>query len=607
MWTVLVSFFLYAYVVHFNAPASAVLPHLVIIGSLWCTLAALRLINARYNSHTGLQRWLAAILILAPLQLLTAWYAIALIGLSSWGRVTTWVLIKAYAGQSTFLIDALGISPSLVIVATAICAVFPIALGYRLVTRDWIGQLSASLSKVTVAILATLVIAIGGVQLAKFIAFPNTASQEPLGLSFLGSESNKPNQSHDFGNASLLDIAEQHVRRQYKPSKVSVTRNVVLIVGDALRADHMSLYGYSRRTTPFIEQLAQSPGAGVVKIAHAVCAESACGLMGLAASRPIHQMPDSPLTLHEALRRHGYKVHMVLGGDHTNFYGLKDRYGPVDSYFDGSSQRTRYMNDDNVLLDRLATFEQSSTDQPVMFQFHLMSTHGLGMRNPSALKYKPFVNYYRWPIRGIPPTKEEASRGINYYDNGMVQFDQMVEALLAKLKTKGYLENALVIITADHGEMLGEKGEFGHAHQVAEGAIRVPLIFIRYGYQGRAMNLRMPASQIDIAPTILEDLSLRSPDTWQGIALQHAEGSPRLVHFQQGNQAGMYASTADSKVYKYWKDLSKGEEYVFDITNDPLELQDMADKIKPDLLASWRREILSSGLVVRVQEPGFTP
>lgn len=607
LWAGLVGTFLYLYVGQFDAPIAAIAPHLAALIMLWLGVISLRLLNWRWMPRVRTARWMAACLIALPWLALAIWYLLVLAGLSSWGRVTTWLLIKTYALQSTYLMDVLGLPSWSMLPALLLIVALPVlAAYYWLTTADWTHALVGHFSTTAATLVAALLGMISAVQIVQFVGFPPTAAQEPFSVSFSPHQGLKRQQSHNFGNTRILDSAETLVRETYQTNPAATQRNVILIVGDALRADHMSLYGYPRTTTPFLEKLAQQRQAIIIGQTRSACAESTCGLLALAASRPVHEMPHVPFTLHDILRRHGYQVHMILGGDHTNFYGLKDAYGKVDSFYDGSNQKSRYMNDDLLVLDRVVELPDHQPLQPVMLQFHLMSTHGLGLRHEAARKYLPSSNYYRWPIQGIPPKPADIPNAINYYDNGMVQFDQMVDQLLTRLQHKGYLQNALVIITGDHGEMLGEHDRFGHAHQVNEGALHIPLIFIRYGYDGPALAASSLNSQIDVAPTILDELDMPRPSNWRGRPLQLST-APRLIHFQQSSLIGLYDLRPAGQSMKYWKDLSSGNEYVFDITADPLERNNLLDQTSATDLRLWRREVMASSLVVQGGQPDFIP
>lgn len=598
-WSGLAGSFLYIYIVHFDVPASVVIPHVSILVALYAGVASLRLLNWRCMPSDGSAKYVAAILIALPWLVVAIWYVLALIGLASWGRVTTWLLIKTYAFQSSHLMNVLELPSWLLFPAILVIVVLPIAGSYRwLVRSDWTCALIGRVSPSLAVLLPALLGAISAIQITQFIGFPPTSYQEPFSLSFFPSQGIKQNQSHSFGNTRILDSKEALARKAYQPAPVTSHRNVILIIGDALRADHMSLYGYHRPTTPALERLSLSGRMIAIDQTRSVCAESTCGLLALATSRPVAEMPSSPFTLHDVLRLHGYQVHMILGGDHTNFYGLKNAYGMVDSFHDGSDQKSRYMNDDLLILDRVSALPSHDSDRPAMFQFHLMSTHGLGVRHDAAQKFLPATNYYRWPIIGTPPAPTDIPKAINYYDNGMLQFDQTVDKLLSQLERKGYLRNALVIITGDHGESLGEHGRFSHSHQVYEGALNIPLIFIRYGYDGRSLKTSSFASQIDVAPTALNELGIPVPSIWKGTSLD-IPAPPRLISFQQSVLSGLYDLRSPDRIVKYWKNISTGNEYAFDITSDPYERNNIIENASADDLRVWRRKVIAGSLITK--------
>ncbi len=61
--------------------------------------------------------------------------------------------------------------------------------------------------------------------------------------------------------------------------------------------------------------------------------------MAIARSKYVYQLSKDSYSLTELLKQYGYRVDMILGGDHTNFYGLRELYGAFDDYFDGSMVR----------------------------------------------------------------------------------------------------------------------------------------------------------------------------------------------------------------------------------------------------------------------------
>lgn len=598
VWLGATGIFLYLYVFKFDAPQIAALLHLKILSIYWLLWVGLRVLNWVVIPTKILPRLLASLLIFLPWLAMAIWYLLVFAGLSSWGRVTTWPLIKTYAIQSPYLLETFALPVWLLLGGIALVFVLPLALiFYGSYKIDWTRYV-ASLSKPPISALGAITLAALSIsQIFQFTNSPLNKFEEPLSLSFFPNEGIKAHQSHIFGSDRILQSKELVARRDYRTRDHFERRNVILIVGDALRADHMGVYGYSRSTTPFLAKRAAKHNFIAVPNMRSVCAESSCGLLGLASSRPVHAMVNQPFTLHEVLRLHGYKVRMILSGDHTNFYGLKEAYGTVDSYSDGTDQTARYINDDLLLLDRVDALPAFNGLQGEMLQFHMMSTHGLGMRHAQADKFSPYVNYYRWPKAGIPPSPSEIQKGINYYDNGMVQFDQIVERLLVTLESKGYLDNAVVVITGDHGEGLGEHGRFSHAHQVFESSLGIPMIVIRHGYKGASLGYPRISSQIDIAPTILTELGIPPPQSWQGLALQN-KARHDYLSFQQSNIVGLYDLRGQTSIKKYWKDLKTQEENVYDLSNDPLEKRNILDKADAEHLSLWRRMIIPGGFSV---------
>ncbi|MET0333058.1 MAG: sulfatase-like hydrolase/transferase, partial [Rhizobacter sp.] len=330
---------------------------------------------------------------------------------------------------------------------------------------------------------------------------------------------------------------------------------------------------------------------GVMRLASsvlAVCNESACGLQALASSRYLDGHAETPLTLHEVLKKHGYRVHLVFSGDHRNFYGIDRIYGPIDSYFDGSFQKARYVNDDRLVFDRLRDFAPWD-GVPTLFQFHLMSTHALGERFAETPAYGPGTNYTgtRWT------SAEEMPRlATNFYDRGVLQMDAVVSTLLSQLEERGYLKDAVVVITGDHGESLGERGHFSHAHSVWEEALRVPFIVLAFGNADPGPLNGGPAlSQIDIAPTVLRMLDMPQPATWQGSPVQ-APIQRRFIRFQQGDQVGLVDTASRDARYKHWIDTRDGRAYTFNLTTDPAERIDVTSKVPLSLRQQWRDELL---------------
>lgn len=576
--------FLFFYVFRFSQPQTAVWPHLVVLSTFWVGIATLRLIAAHLGRPA---RFAGALLLALSLTVLLGYYAIVATGLLSWGRVTTWNLIWTYAHQASALLGVLGISVPVAAASAAAAIGALVCFAWLLQPHvDGVAMASRQLSR---HMLATLVLCGSAYVAIRAIAFVDVSyatEGEPLSLTFFPEQAARSLQAHTTDGTRALDGIEDQARRDYVTTPTANRRNVFVFLADALRNDHMGAYGYPRDTTPRINALMKSTYAQKVDRVTAACAESTCGILASLLSKYPHQLSNRPFTLPDVLKRYGYRVETILGGDHTNFYGLRKAYGALDEYFDGSQAKGFYMNDDKLVVDRVSKLP-AFDGEPILIWFHLMSSHALGKRHPENARYLPAESYAKPIGRTGPPTPETT----NYYDNGVLQTDAIFAETIEALRAKGYLENAVVILAADHGDMLGEHDEFMHAKSVYENALRIPFIMFSFGYQPeRPLMPVRQASQVDFAPTILAELGIAPPSTWVGVALQ-SPAQRRYIHFQQGAQVGLYDLGDERRILKFWRDVNTQQDFTYDVTNDGGESSDLTSQIPAETRASWMLEL----------------
>ena len=606
LWLCLPAAFLLVYTDRHLAPWEAVPAHLRLVMLSLLALALLRILLAICIKSDRASRVAAAALVAALLACMTGYYALVLIGLQSWGRVVTWDLMAAYSTQVPALADALGISLPLVAAALglALLALFAAAWLY-LRHFDW----TAFVAKRASRGLSTAVLLCGStvcaIELYSFTAAPPTQHAEPVSLTFFPMEPARNLQGHavDRLHAAKLDAVEDLARASYQPAAAAQRRNLVLIVVDALRPDHMGIYGYARDTTPYLSRLERAGALRKASGMRSTCGSSACGVYSILSSKFVHQFSNRPFTLQQALKRHGYAIHLLLSGDHTTFYGMDLVYGAADSYFDGHAlRRFKHMNDDQLVLERLAAFPEWD-GTPVMLHFHLMSAHVLGRRDRASPTYTPSANY------ALPANRGSAQRVVNFYDNGVVQSDATIGGLLATLERKGYLRDTVVAITADHGESLGEHGLYQHANSVREQALRVPFLLLSYGHRpGGQIDARRLASQVDIAPTLLDELGLPLPPTWTGTPLQQPS-TRQFTFFQELAEVGLFDHREPDSVWKYWFDARGGQEYAFNLSLDPHERLNLIESAPLPLKREWRLKVLAGASVHSSADarPGVAP
>jgi hypothetical protein len=313
--------------------------------------------------------------------------------------------------------------------------------------------------------------------------------------------------------APLLASAERPrvTARPRKPAPAE-SRPLVLIVVDALARDRMGLYNPSLDNTPFLSRL-QAQGALQKYDAYATCTFSFCGIMSILASRSWNDIGAAPETLIDRLAENSYETHLLLAGQHSGFADLINLFGgPVTTI---SDQPPRTQPDDASVVSALDKLPLNDPRHSFLY-LHLVSPHVGAFIEP--------------PFRATPGDtgrlggtllsgqKKSEYRGV--YDMRVRQSDDVLRRIFAVLERRGILKDALVVITADHGQRTSEGGLLYHGGEADPPTINVPLLI----YDGRAKKYpaRVPASLIDVAPTLAAAAGIEPLPAWRGVALQQA-------------------------------------------------------------------------------------
>jgi hypothetical protein len=590
IWLAVSAAAMLAYAARYHFRWTLLGPHLAVVCVLLALLLAAGLVIARLRIAAAAKRMLVVALLSVTHLLLLACYAMFFVAWEAWNQAVSLGVIAAYLPQLPQLLLTLPVSVPLA--AAALVAVLgAIALPYAVAAQALLRGLEALAESLLAryrgwmpawraAVLATTMFAVPA--LIGHAAWSGRAAaaalHEPFFQAVVAPGKEIGAMTLDAGAAARA-LAERAAAAAYAPPASFRRKNLVVITVDALRADQMSVYGFARETTPFLKKLHAEGRLTRFERAYSVCTESFCGLLAVLTSKYWHQAALENFGLPEVLKRLGYRVTFLLGGDHTNFYGLRGAYGQaIDEYRDGS-MAAGYMNDDRNVLEWLAAM-RPEPDTPQFLVLHLMSVHTLGQR---------LAPYRRWEpsavgLRGLG-AEEALSAYINNYHNGVLQADAMLERIFGLLRDKRLLDDAVVVITADHGEMLGERGRMGHARSSPDDPlVRVPLMIFdsdRIRYPARAV-----ASQVDVAPTLLHRIGAPVPPNWAGEALDLPARRESIL-IQAGSSRAVVAA-AGGALWKYVAERGEGTQRLFNLTRDPAESEDVLPGAEPQFLARLR-------------------
>ncbi len=336
--------------------------------------------------------------------------------------------------------------------------------------------------------------------------------------------------------------------------------NIFLILIDTLRADHVGIYGYERATTPNMDRWG---GQGTVfERAYSVSNWSRPAVASLHNStmpsrHGTHDVdlglsPSLPL-IAQVLKGMGYQNVFVTMGvqvqpedgyargvDH--FYharprGAVDRSALMPFYRIVLPSVPRWVwamfgwredsdSPDKLNAKALAFARQLEAERPVFMYMHYAGAHTPYVVPPPYNVKFTDRSLRRRPVKGLHdikdaegPLKEDLKYWIAQYDGQILWHDVHVGRLLDGLRALHRLDNAIVVLAGDHGEGFGEHGVWDHGRGLFDEIVRVPLIFWTTQAWNKAQRLEVPASLLDVAPTLIELAGGEAPVEWDGGSL----------------------------------------------------------------------------------------
>lgn len=317
--------------------------------------------------------------------------------------------------------------------------------------------------------------------------------------------------------------------------------NVIIVLVDTLRPDRLGVYGNGRGLTPAIDELAS--GGTVFRRAYAQSSWTNPSVATLFTSRYQSQhgiisfgsnLKDDEETLAELFKRRGYSTgafvaNLLLPRSRGFARGFDDwelltRPNPA-----APPEKPARLKGRGEDVNR-ATFQW--LDQagrragPVFLYVHYMEPHApydppeeriAAQRGDGAPPDRDAVNGF-FALPNIPMPDRLLPDAKVLYDAEVAGVDAAIGALMAGLRSRGVLDNAVVVLLSDHGEEFKEHGRVGHGQTLYEEVIRVALI-IAATARPQAIRIDQPVSVIDIAPTILDLTGAPPQASYEGRSL----------------------------------------------------------------------------------------
>lgn len=445
---------------------------------------------------------------------------------------------------------------------------------------------------------------------------------------------------------------------------VSVTdgnNNVILIVMDTTRRDHLSCYGYQKKTTPNLDMLSResllctnaystsswtlpshaSIMTGLYPLqhgAHFSVNSNEISLFHLPFS--INILSDNFTTLAEIMSRQGYNTAGVVASVlcHKSF-GIAQGF---DYYHDSFQKVSHDLN--HYIVFRIASklialnkiFNSrgyGNTKRATEINQLAFSWLNQNYREPFFL----FLNYFDPHATYQPPspydrlyegkeyfrhilenhggfwniypavmnnnhqlTDKERAYFLSQYDGEIAYLDYYIGALIEKLKSLKIYDKSMIIITADHGELLGEHNLMDHSKTLYEELTNIPLIIKYPASLKKIGTFELPVSLIDIMPTVLSTIGISRPDNIEGEPITQVPAKRKI--FAELNRSTRWIELLGSRFdrdlraiyngdFKYiW--ASNGKNELYNTKKDPKESHNLVQEMT-DIASAMNRDLQS--------------
>jgi arylsulfatase A-like enzyme len=389
-------------------------------------------------------------------------------------------------------------------------------------------------------------------------------------------------------------------------------KNVILVVVDALRADHLGCYGYERDTTPAIDRLASNALLFANAYSNATFTFPSTASMFTGTLFPVHRITHSP-EHQEKLRRLSDQYVLLTevfheAGYRTGLLTFPGWVSPTANYMQGVDVRVESERSDNDLLERAQVFISESRQGPFFLYLHFIDMHdyffpehlfdgvdpeALGLSDGLlSLRGKEVSEAYSLLAHELNQPGRLSERDLEYlievYDRRLIETDRVIGALAEHLVEEGIAAQTLLAITSDHGEQFGEHGRLVHgADAFYNDVLRIPFLISNRQLFAEQRVATVPVSSIDFGPIIMELVGLQKPAEFQGESVLDRLDDDRVVYATDRR-----TWKAISKEWSFIVSRALDREELYHLTEDPGEQNNIAEQ-RPDMVAKGRRHVLA--------------
>ncbi len=400
------------------------------------------------------------------------------------------------------------------------------------------------------------------------------------------------------GAAGIAIIATACTQPGERPPLPKTAPNVILLTVDTLRADHLGSYGYSRKTAPFFDSLAEqgvlferaySTSSWTVPAVVSLVTGRSPSVHGIifGAARDNRIIEQQPIpmtlpTLPEMLHDLGYTTFGLTSNGHL--------LAPL-GFARGFDQYECLGFADAVELEVVFEqwFEKINNSEPYFLWLHFLDPHapyrvqepyfteiwGKKKRHNALLGESAARNY---DVLNLDRQSDEVAFIQALYDSEIRRVDEIARTVLSRLTGQ---RNTLTIFSSDHGEEFLDHGRFGHGRTLYEESVRVPLVVVLPDGRHAGRRIQTPVSLLDVIPSMADVLGVHwgtvvDGQSWMPLLSNGPVATNRDLFLSLSRGRELRAVVSDSWKFVYDLNDPKMNE-LFELDTDPHELTNRQD------------------------------
>ncbi len=341
--------------------------------------------------------------------------------------------------------------------------------------------------------------------------------------------------------------------------------NVVLVTIDTLRSDHVHCYGYQDVKTPTLDALAKRGVLFEQAVAQAPLTSPSHASIFTGEYPTMHHvrdtggfvLPSSALTLAEILQKQGWDTAAFIGAAvlKRNF-GFNQGFAVYDDQMPQPGPSEQFLPDPErpakEVIDPAIHWLNTQAGKPFFVWVHLYDPH---------MPYKP-PRPFREQYKTHP------------YDGEIAYADQQLGRLIDVVMKKAP-QNTIIAVLSDHGESLGDHGEYTHGVFLYDSTLRIVFIMAGPGIPA-GMRIKRQVRSIDFLPTLLNLMGGKAPHQVQGTSLVPAfSGNPvdTGTSYEETLYPKINMGWSELRAIRtnHWKYIRAPKPELYDLTRDPGE------------------------------------